>query len=241
MRARSLYPLPLLCVLLLAACASEPARPAPDADAADSVSAAPGEAPDEAPAPERRTILFLGNSLTAGLGLDPEQAFPALIRQKIDSLGWPFEVVNAGLSGETTAGGLRRIDWLLRRPVDVLVLALGGNDGLRGIPPEVTKTNLEAIIDKARARYPDVRIILAGMQAPPNLGEAFTGPFRSLFPEVARERDVALIPFLLEGVGGVPELNQPDGIHPTAEGHRIVAETVWQTLRPILEAMNEAG
>ncbi len=237
MRARSLYPLPLLCVLLLAACASEPSRPAPDAVAADTVSAAPGEAP----APERRTILFLGNSLTAGLGLDPEQAFPALIRHRIDSLGWRFEVVNAGLSGETTAGGLRRIDWLLRRPVDVLVLALGGNDGLRGIPPEVTKANLQAIIDKARARYPDVRIILAGMQAPPNLGEAFTEPFRSLFPEVARERDVALIPFLLEDVGGVPERNQADGIHPTAEGHRIIAETVWRTLRPILEAMNETA
>ncbi len=233
MRACPLYPLPLLCVLLFAACASEPSRPAPRA--------VERAAPAETPAPERRTILFLGNSLTAGLGLDPKQAFPALIQNKIDSLGWRFEVVNAGLSGETTAGGLRRIDWLLRRPVDALVLELGGNDGLRGIPPEVTKANLLAIIDKARAQNPNLRIILAGMQAPPNLGEAFTGPFRNLFPEIARERDVALIPFLLEGVGGVPELNQPDGIHPTAEGHRIIAETVWQTLRPILEAMNETA
>lgn len=187
--------------------------------------------------PARRTILILGNSLAAGLGLDPEQAFPALLQQKIDSLGWPFEVVNAGLSGETSAGGLRRIDWLLRRPIDVLVLELGANDGLRGIPPEVTKANLQAIIDKVRAANPDVHIVLAGMQAPPNLGEAFTASFRDLFPALARENDAALIPFLLEGVAGIPELNQADGIHPTAEGHRIIAETVWRTLRPLLEAM----
>ncbi|GIV61269.1 MAG: hypothetical protein KatS3mg044_0135 [Rhodothermaceae bacterium] len=235
-----LYPLPLLCVLWLAGCGAGEER-APASPPADTVAVAPPEAPAAPGADDDRlTILFLGNSLSAGYGLDPDQAFPALIQQKIDSLGWPFRVVNAGLSGETTAGGLRRIDWLLRQKVDVLVIELGGNDGLRGTPPEVTKANLQAIIDRTRARYPDVRIVLAGMQVPPNLGAEYTERFRELFPELARENDVALIPFLLEGVGGVPALNLPDGIHPTAEGHRIVAETVWRTLRPLLASMLEA-
>jgi acyl-CoA thioesterase-1 len=204
--------------------------------------AATRQAPDlSAETQENResVILVLGNSITAGYGIDPSLAFPALIQQKIDSLGWEYEVVNAGVSGETSAGGLRRIDWLLRRPIDVLIIELGGNDGLRGIPPEVTKRNLKAIIDRAREHYPEIRIILAGMQIPPNLGEDYTTRFREIYPEIAEEENVELIPFVLEGVGGVPELNLPDGIHPTPKGHRIVAENVWRILRPVLESMEE--
>lgn len=179
-------------------------------------------------------ILFLGNSLTAGYGLDPDDAFPARIQARIDSLGWNFRVVNAGLSGETSAGGLRRINWLLRQPVDVLVLELGANDGLRGTPLNETRRNLQAIIDRAREKNPGIRIVIAGMEVPPNLGEAYTTEFRTLYADLADANDAALIPFLLDGVGGIPELNLPDGIHPTAEGHSIVAGTVWDTLKPVL-------
>lgn len=184
-----------------------------------------------------RTILFLGNSLSAGFGLDPELAFPALIQQKIDSLGWNFKVINAGLSGETSSGGLRRIDWLLQREVDVLFLELGANDGLRGIPLALTKQNLQAIIDRVRAKNPAVKIVIAGMMVPPNLGVEYARAFRAIFPELAKRNQAALVPFLLEGVGGVPELNLPDGIHPTAAGHRMVAQNVWQVLRPVLQAL----
>jgi acyl-CoA thioesterase-1 len=222
------------CVLLLAGC--QPEAPGPS-----SVPAATNEAAPPVPASaseEARRVLFLGNSLSAGYGLDdPEQAFPGLIQQKIDSLGWAFRVRNAGLSGETTAGGLRRIEWLLADRVDVLIIELGGNDGLRGIDPKVTLENLQGIIDKTRARYPDVRILLTGMEALPNYGPDYTRQFREVFPVLARTNDVPLVPFLLEGVGGIPELNQEDGIHPTAAGHRIIAETVWQALRPLLEQM----
>lgn len=185
----------------------------------------------------KKTILFLGNSLSAGFGLNPALAFPALIQQKIDSLKWNFEVVNAGLSGETSAGGLRRIDWLLKRRIDVLVLELGGNDALRGIAIDVTRKNLQGIIDKTKRAYPQAKIVIAGMQAPPNLGATYTRQFRDLFSQLAKENNAALIPFLLEGVGGVPELNQADRIHPTAEGHRMITETVWTTLKPILKQM----
>ena len=186
---------------------------------------------------ERKAILFLGNSLTAGYGLDPEQAFPALIQQKLDSLGWAFEAVNAGLSGETSSGGLRRLNWLMRRKIAVLVLALGGNDGLRGIPPELTRQNLQQIIERTREKNPGVKTVLAGMEAPPNMGADFTRQFRNLYPDIAKANQAALIPFLLKDVGGIPELNQPDGIHPTAEGHRIVAEHVWEVLAPVLREM----
>ena len=195
--------------------------------------------PETANADTDKVILFLGNSLSAGYGLDPESAFPALTRQKIDSLGWPFRVINAGLSGETTAGGLRRVEWLLRQPIDVLVLELGGNDGLWGISTEETRRNLQKIIDLTREKYPDVTIVLAGMQIPTNLGGTYTAAFRTLFPELARANQAALIPFLLEGVGGISELNLPDGIHPTAEGHKIVAENVWQVLGPVLETLRQ--
>jgi len=184
--------------------------------------------------PAVKTVLFLGNSLTAGYGLTPQQAFPALIQAKIDSLRWPFKVVNAGLSGETSSGGLRRIDWLLNGKIDVLVLELGGNDMLRGLPTDLTKANLRTILRKTQKKYPDVKLVITGMQAPANLGQEYTQQFKSLYIELAEEIDAALIPFLLEGVGGIPELNLPDGIHPTAEGHKIVAENVWEILQPVL-------
>ena len=184
-----------------------------------------------------KVILCFGNSLTAGYGVEPSQAFPAVIQEKIDARGWKFRIVNAGLSGETTAGGLRRIDWVLQRPVDVLVLELGANDGLRGLPVERAKQNLQAIIDRTRSKYPDVRVVLAGMRVPSNLGREYTSRFRAIFPELAEANKAALVPFLLEGVGGVLELNLPDGIHPTSEGQKIVAENVWKVLEPVLEEM----
>jgi acyl-CoA thioesterase-1 len=191
--------------------------------------------PPAARAAETKTILFFGDSLTAGLGLaSPGQAYPALIQKKIDAAGLPWRVVNAGLSGETTAGGLRRLDWVLREPVAIFVLALGGNDGLRGLPPAATRANLQAIIDRVRARDPGVRIILAGMEMPRNLGPDYTRAFAAVYPELAAQNRLALIPFLLAGVGGRPELNQADGIHPTAAGHAIVAENVWKVLKPLL-------
>jgi acyl-CoA thioesterase-1 len=191
---------------------------------------------------EQYRILFLGNSITAGYGIDPGKAFPALIQERLDEEGLPFVAVNAGQSGETTAGGLRRLDWLLRQPVDVLVLELGANDGLRGLPVGGTRANLQAIISRTREAHPDVRIVLAGMQLPPNLGRSYTRRFRNLFFEVAEEEGAALIPFILEDVAGVSRLNQADGIHPTAAGHRIIADTVWETLYPILtELTAEVG
>jgi acyl-CoA thioesterase-1 len=186
-------------------------------------------------AQEKDTILFFGDSITAGYGIDLNQAFPALIQEKIDSLGLSYDVVNAGLSGETSAGGLRRVDWVMQQEVDIFVLELGGNDGLRGIDPESTKENLAGIIEKVRAADPDVKILLTGMEAPPNLGQAYTSQFRQVFSDVARQKNVNFLPFILEGVAGNPELNLPDGIHPTAEGHKILAENVWGSLRPMLD------
>lgn len=176
------------------------------------------------------TILFFGNSLTAGYGVEPSEAFPALIQNRFDSLGLSYKVVNAGVSGETTSGGNSRIDWVLRQPVDVFVLELGGNDGLRGIPLTETRQNLQAIMDKVKAKYPAAKIILAGMQIPPNMGKTYANEFRDLYTELAEKNNVTLIPFLLEGVGGIRQLNQSDGIHPTPEGHRIVAGNVWGIL-----------
>ncbi len=182
-----------------------------------------------------KTIVFFGNSLTAGYGLDPSQAFPALIQRKIDSQNLSYKVVNAGVSGETSSGGNSRIDWILEQRLDVFVLELGANDGLRGIPVSETKTNLQSIIDKVKARYPEAQIIIAGMQMPPNLGQQYTAEFREIFPELAQKNNCRLIPFILEGVGGETKFNQQDGIHPTEGGHQIVAENVWEELRPILE------
>jgi acyl-CoA thioesterase-1 len=179
-------------------------------------------------------VLFFGTSLTAGLGLEPEEAYPELIQQKIDAAGLGYRVVNGGVSGETSAAGLRRIDWLLQQRVAVLVLELGANDALRGQDLAAARANLQAIIDRTRARYPGARIVVAGMEAPPNLGSRYTREFRGLFVALARDNGAAFIPFLLDGVGGVAELNQPDGIHPNAAGARVVAENVWRVLGPLL-------
>lgn len=185
-------------------------------------------------AAETKTVLFYGDSITAGYGLDPDEAFPALIQKKIDTAKLPWRVVNAGLSGETTAGGVRRLDWILRQKVDIFIIELGGNDGLRGLPVEVTRANLETMIERIRAKYPDVKVVLAGMQMPTNMGTDYTRAFAAIYPELAEKHRTALIPFLLEDVGGIPEMNQPDGIHPTAAGHVKVAETVWKVLQPLL-------
>ena len=183
----------------------------------------------------KKVILFYGNSLTAGYGVEPSEAFPALIGEKIDSAGLDYTVINAGLSGETTAGGKSRISWVMRQPVSVFVLELGGNDGLRGLPLDQTRQNLQAIIDTVRAKSPNAQIVLAGMQIPPNLGTDYTREFRELFKQVADKNNAVLIPFLLENVGGIPKLNQPDGIHPTPAGHKIVANTVWKIVQPLLK------
>ena len=185
-------------------------------------------------AAEPRTLVFFGDSLTAGYGLDPDDAYPALIQRKIDDAGLAWRVVNAGVSGETTAGGLRRLDWTLRQRVDLFVLELGANDGLRGLPLAASRANLQAIIDRVRTRYPDVVVVIAGMQLPSNMGPDYSQPFARMYPELAEKNHVALIPFLLEGVGGIARLNQGDGMHPTAEGHTKVAENVWKVLLPLL-------
>ncbi|MFN2438458.1 MAG: GDSL-type esterase/lipase family protein [Chitinophagaceae bacterium] len=187
-----------------------------------------------APVTKKKTIIFFGNSLTAGYGLSPSEAFPAIIQRKIDSLGLPYNVINAGVSGETSSGGTSRIDWILREPVDIFVLELGANDGLRGIPPVETKKNLQAIISKVKAKNPSAKLILAGMQIPPNMGQTYATEFRNVFPELAKENGISLIPFVLEGVGGEARFNQQDGIHPTAEGHFIVAENIWRELKALL-------
>jgi acyl-CoA thioesterase I len=185
---------------------------------------------------ERRAILIVGDSLAAGAGVDLDEAFPALLQKRIDDAGLKYEVVNAGVSGDTSAGGLRRIDWLLRRKIDILVLELGGNDGLRGISPATTRTNLQTIVERTKAKYPQAKIVLAGMQMPPNMGEEYNKAFREIFPDIAKANKAALIPFLLEGVGGKAEYNLADQIHPNPEGHRIVAENVWKVLGPVLSS-----
>jgi len=183
------------------------------------------------------TIVFFGNSLTAGYGVDPSEAFAGLIQKRIDSLDLKYQVINAGVSGETTASGLSRVEWVVKRQdVDIFILELGGNDGLRGINPKETNKNLRAIIDKVRGIHPNVEIILAGMMVPPNMGADYGDEFQALYPVIAREKSVTLIPFLLKDVGGIKELNLPDGIHPTPKGHKIVAETVWEYLKPKLES-----
>jgi acyl-CoA thioesterase I len=179
-------------------------------------------------------ILFFGDSITAGYGIDQDQAFPALIQEKLDSLNWNARAINAGLSGETSSGGLRRIDWLLRQRIDIMILELGGNDGLRGIDLNLTRSNLQEIIDKTRSAYPSADIVIAGMQVPPNLGQDYTDQFQAMFFDLAEKNNVNLIPFILEDVAGIPELNLPDGIHPTPDGHRIMAETVWNVIRSVV-------
>jgi acyl-CoA thioesterase-1 len=228
-----------LILLLVLGCAREKA--APDADApnpqattADTAASALGPGTNPAPA-QQRTILFVGTSLTAGYGLEPDSAYPQQIQRMIDSAGFAYQVVNAGVSGETSSGLLRRLDWLLRQPFDIVVIETGANDGLRGIPVETMQQNIQQIIERVRAARPSARIALIQMEALPNLGRSYTQRFRDVFPEVAKRNSVVLLPFLLDGVAGRRELNQPDGIHPDYAGERIVTQNVWRALRPLLQ------
>lgn len=202
--------------------------------------AAPGATKLATPAIKR--IVFFGNSLTAGYGVPATANYPALLAQKIDSAGLNYTVVNAGISGETSGGGLRRVGTVLRQPVDVFVLELGANDVFRGVPVAQIRRNLQGIIDAVKARYPRARIVVAGLQVPGlSGGTGYVGEFSRLFSELAARNKAAFIPYLLEGVGGIQELNLPDGIHPTAAGYRIVAGTVWRTLAPVLQVPAAAG
>lgn len=226
--------LPLV-LFAAAACAAADDPAVADGAAADSqvVVTTEPEVPDDRP-----VVVFLGTSLTAGLGLArDEDTYVARIEEMADSAGTPIRAVNAGVSGETSAGGLRRLDWILRDPLDALVVELGANDGLRGLGPLQLSENLVEIARRTRTRYPDARIVIAGMEAPPNLGARYTDAFRAVFDSVAEEADALLIPFLLDGVAAVPELNQGDGIHPTAEGHRIMAENAWDVLGPLFREL----
>ncbi|QXP69954.1 arylesterase [Polaribacter sp. R2A056_3_33] len=183
-----------------------------------------------------KTIVFFGDSLTAGYGLDDvNDAFPGIIQQKIDSLQLNYSIVNSGVSGETTSGGKNRIDWVLNQKPTIFILELGANDGLRGVPLKQSKENLQDIIDAVKKKYPETIIVLAGMQIPPNMGQEYTTEFKNMFPDLATKNDLYLVPFLLENVGGISDLNQKDGIHPTKEGHQILAKNVWTVLKPILK------
>jgi acyl-CoA thioesterase-1 len=219
-------------LVVLAGCRSK------TSDEQTSAAATPSSAPSASASGEtgRPRVVALGDSLTAGLGLVESQSYPALLQQKVDSEGYKFEVVNAGVSGDTTAGGLRRLDWALEGDVKVLIVALGGNDGLRGLSVGEMKANLTKIVEQARER--DILVILAGMEAPPNYGQEYATAFRSTFMDVAREQRVLYIPFLLNKVAGDPALNLADGIHPNAQGAAIVSDTVWNVLRPVLDQMS---
>jgi len=185
--------------------------------------------------PREKVILFFGDSLTAGYGVNPEDAFPAVVDRKLNEQGVGIQVINAGLSGETSAGGLTRIDWVLRQPIDVFVLELGANDGLRGLPILETRKNLQTIMEKVKAKYPDCKLVLAGMMVPPNMGKDYAQQFKSLFGDLAAKNKATLIPFLLDGVGGIERLNQADGIHPTAEGHAIIGDNLTKILLPLVK------
>jgi len=220
----------LLTVLTIAGCGNN-TKPATDNASAPATEAVKTDSAS------KKIVLFFGDSLTAGYGLDDpaSDAFPAVVGHKIDSLKLPYKVVNAGLSGETTAGGNGRINWLLKQKVDVFILELGANDGLRGIPANETAKNLQTIVDKVKAKYPDAKLVLLGMQVPPNMGADYGNKFKNVFPDLAKKNNMALVPFLLQGVGGVPSLNQGDGIHPTARGAKIVADNVWGVLKDVLK------
>jgi len=216
----------LVVIIALAACGRDPVPR--QAEAGQDSALAP------VPAGGTPTIVFLGTSITAGLGLDPEQAYPAVIQRKLDSAGFHYQVINAGQSGESSAGALNRIDWILRQAPAVLVIETGANDGLRGQSPNGVRSNIQAIIDRTRNRSPSTTIILAGMQALPNMGTRYVREFVEIYPELAERNGIRLVPFILEGVGGVDSLNQPDGIHPTPKGQEMVAENVWRVLLPTL-------
>ncbi len=215
----------LLCAVLFFAACSDKKTTASVASATDKKS----------DSSSTKTVLFFGDSLTAGYGLDdPSEAFPGVVQNKIDSAKLPYKVVNAGVSGETSAGGKGRISWILKQHIDVFVLELGANDGLRGIPVNETIENLQSIIDSVKTKYPKAKLLMLGMQVPPNMGSAYAYSFKAIFPELAAKNKMALVPFLLNGVGGIPSLNQKDGIHPTAGGAKIVGDNVWQVLQNVL-------
>ncbi|MFI5137786.1 MAG: arylesterase [Sphingobacteriales bacterium] len=226
-----MHKLSLICItfsMLLAACGEKKSSPATAVVATD-----------QSDKSSTKTVLFFGDSLTAGYGLDDQsQAFPAVVQNKIDAANLHYKVINAGVSGETSAGGKARIGWILKQKTDVFVLELGANDGLRGIPVTETINNLQAIIDSVKLRYPKTKLVMLGMQVPPNMGSAYAYSFKAVFPELAAKNKMALVPFLLKGVGGVPSLNQKDGIHPTAEGAKIVGDNVWQVLQDVLLSKN---
>ncbi len=228
MNLRTLFPT-LLLLIFIAGCNSE-------STTAEPVNTDVSEQSEPKKNTDKKVILFFGNSLTAGYGVQPEESFPARIQQRIDSLELPYIVVNAGVSGETTSGGLSRLEWVLKnQKVDIFILELGANDGLRGIPVNETRQNLMAIIDKVQSANPDVEIILAGMLVPPNMGQDYSKAYEVIFPEVAQKKEVDLIPFLLKDVGGVDSLNQDDGIHPNPAGARILAENTWEVLEKYLK------
>ena len=223
-------PLGVLCLVLgMAACAADNRASEPQ-----STSTGGPPVPAAAPAPSRPRIVALGDSLTAGLGLEPHESYPALLQKRIDREGLNYEVINAGVSGDTSAGGLRRVDWALDGNVKILIVALGGNDALRGLPVEQLRQNLGEIVERARSR--GIKVVLAGMEAPPNYGAGYTADFRRTYREVAKQYDLALVPFLLDGVAGLSHMNQSDGIHPTAAGAQQVADNLWAALQPIVTA-----
>ncbi len=200
-------------------------------------SAGSASAPTTATPPNnaRKTILFVGTSLTAGYGLDPQQAYPSLIQHRLDSLGLDYEAVNAGVSGETSSGAVHRMPWLLKQPFEVFVLETGANDGLRGLPVDSLRANIQRILDDVKRTHPQAKILLVGMEALPNMGSAYVKGFQTVYPQLAKKNQVAYLPFLLEGVGGIDTLNQRDMVHPNPQGAAIIAETVWSALRPLLD------
>lgn len=220
-----------LVLILLVACKSDNANKGSNAETTSTVAAT-----EQTKTTSSKKIVVFGDSLTAGYGLDDvNDAFPGIIQDKIDALQLDYTVVNSGVSGETTSGGINRIDWVLNEEPSIFILELGANDGLRGVPLQQTKENLQGIIDAVKKRYPSTKIILAGMQLPPNMGQTYTTEFKNLFPSLAKKNNLYLIPFLLDNVGGIAALNQSDGIHPTKEGHEILATNVWNVLKPILK------
>ncbi|MDA1027871.1 MAG: arylesterase [Bacteroidetes bacterium] len=236
---------PTLClVVLLSACSSDKSQETPQDLATSDATSTPesnqqGATLGTTASDSAIRVVFLGDSITAGAGVGQEEAFPYLVSEMAKKEGLDAIFIDGGVSGDTSTGGLNRIDWLLKNRVDVLVLELGGNDGLRGVDLTLTQENLSNIIRKTKQTWPEAEIVVAGMQVHTNIGHEYTAQFKTMFPRLAKEHDAALIPFILEGVGGVKELNQPDGIHPTPKGHQIVAETVWKTLQPILLAKSQ--
>lgn len=223
----------ILTLIVLASCSGQAQKAEPVA-VQDSTTKAGSQTATEPSEASEKVMLIFGDSIAAGYGLEQQEAFPALLQTKIDSIKAPWKVINGGLSGETTAAGVRRLEWSLQQRVDLLLIELGGNDALRGVSVSEMRSNLDQMIQMTKAKYPDAIIVLAGMKAPPNLGSKYAQEFEAVYAQVAKKHGITLIPFILEGVGGIERLNQADQIHPTAEGHRIIAKTVWEVLEPLL-------